>query len=85
MFKLLFNIFNLTFNNSNRRNFIDCLDLEDDGLQSKNTNLPVLRDFPSISDSKAIDVSGKLLFLCCIHVTVSMYLVLCTLVVYMDS
>ncbi|XP_042498048.1 kinesin-like protein KIN-4C isoform X2 [Macadamia integrifolia] len=46
-----------SLSNSNRDNFIDSLDMEDDGLRLKSPYLDVL---PSICDDKAIGMSGEM-------------------------
>ncbi|XP_010254537.1 PREDICTED: kinesin-like protein KIN-4C [Nelumbo nucifera] len=47
-------------NNRSSSRFIDCLDLEDDGMRSKNAYLASLHDIPSVCDGKAIEVSDEI-------------------------
>lgn len=48
-------------NNCNRNSFVDCLDLEDDSVHSKDTFLPGLHDGQSDCDGKWFEISSKFL------------------------
>lgn len=47
-------------NNCNRNGFLECLDLEVDGVNSKDAFLPSLHDNSSDCDGKSFEISSKL-------------------------